>query len=157
MCDYSLHHVKTRLAKVGDKLTTRDFGLGTRGFAAAEDESVAVCVLPGTELSFAGEVECVARALVWSERVINHKTAVFRQVNQEKKWVHHDALEFPDGDIVLLTLLQVGQQATVLQLPASDKAKAAQETVPVNWQPSRTEASAIGGLSNRLANIEPVS
>ena len=101
----------------------------------------------------------MARALVWSERVINHKTAVFRQVNQDKKWVHHDALEFPDGDIVLLTLLQAGQQATVLQLPASDKAIAAQETEPVNWQPSRTEASAIAGLSNRLAevNIEPIS
>ena len=54
MCDYSLHHVQSRPAKVGDKLTTRDFGLGTRGFAAPEDESVAVCVLPGTELSFAG-------------------------------------------------------------------------------------------------------
>jgi hypothetical protein len=96
MCDYSLHHVRSRPAKVGDRLTTRDFGLGKRGFAAPEDESVAVCVLSGTELSFAGEVGCVPRALVWGERVINHKTAVFRQVNQEKKWVHHDALEFPD-------------------------------------------------------------
>ncbi len=55
----------------------------------------------------------------WSERVINHKTAIFRQVNQEHKPVHHDALEFPDGQIVLLTLLKEGQQATVLQLPAS--------------------------------------
>ncbi len=52
MCDYSLHHVKTRPAKVGDKLTTRDFGLGTRGFAASEDINVAVCLLPGRELSF---------------------------------------------------------------------------------------------------------
>ena len=34
MCDYSLHHVKSRPAKVGDKLTTRNFGTGTRGFAA---------------------------------------------------------------------------------------------------------------------------
>jgi hypothetical protein len=40
-------------AKVGDKLTTRDFGTGTRGFAASEDANVAVCVQPGTELSFA--------------------------------------------------------------------------------------------------------
>ena len=40
---------------------------------------------------------------------------------------HHDALEFPDGQIVLLTLLQEGQQATVLQLPATlERAKAAQ-------------------------------
>jgi hypothetical protein len=32
---------------------------------------------------------------------------------------HHDALEFPDGKIVLLTHLCKGQRATVLQLPAS--------------------------------------
>ena len=121
MCDYSLHHIDSRPAKVGDKLTTRKFGLGTRGFAAPEDKNVAVCVLPGTELSFAGEVECVARTLVWGARVIHHKTAIFRQVNQEKKCVHHDALEFPDGEIVLLTLLQEGQVGTVLQLPAAEE------------------------------------
>ena len=59
MCDYSLHTVKSRPAKVGDKLTSRDFGTGTRGFAASEDVSVAVCVLPGTELSFADDVRCL--------------------------------------------------------------------------------------------------
>jgi hypothetical protein len=52
MCDYSLHNVKTRPAKVGDKLTTRKFDSGTRGFSAPEDINVAVCLLPGTELSF---------------------------------------------------------------------------------------------------------
>jgi hypothetical protein len=56
MCDYSLHNVTTRPAKVGDRLTTRDFGTGTHGFAASEDASVAVCLLPGSELSFAEEV-----------------------------------------------------------------------------------------------------
>src|SRR6516225_2991898 len=56
MCDYSLQSVKSRSAKVGDKLITRDFGTGTRGFAASEYNDVAVCVLPGTELSFASEV-----------------------------------------------------------------------------------------------------
>ena len=55
MCDYSLHSIKSRPAKVGDKLTTRNFGTGTRGFSASEDATVAVCVLPGTELSFADE------------------------------------------------------------------------------------------------------
>jgi hypothetical protein len=55
----------------------------------------------------------------WSKNVINHKTAIFRQVNRGSPNVHHDALEFPDGQIVLLTLLKAGQQATVLQLPAS--------------------------------------
>ena len=53
MCDYSLQSVLSRPAKVGDRLTTRDFGTQTRGFSAPEDKNVAVCVLPGTELSFA--------------------------------------------------------------------------------------------------------
>jgi hypothetical protein len=142
MCDYSLEHVKSRPAKVGDKLTTRDFGRLTRGFAASEDKNVAVCVLPGTELSFASEVKCVRSTFVFSmfvfsERVISHKTAIFRQVNQEKKWLHHDALEFPDGETVLLTYLQEGQQATVLQLPAAEKrpaSSAENKNAPVSGQ-----------------------
>src|SRR6478672_617246 len=74
MCDYSLHYIKSRPAKVGDKLTTRDFGTGTRGFAAPGDASVAVCVLPGTELSFADDVTCLPIGLLaWRERVIYHK------------------------------------------------------------------------------------
>jgi hypothetical protein len=122
MCDYSLHSVKSRPAKVGDKLTTRNFGTGTRGFAASEDASVAVCVRPGTELSFADEVTCLPTGLLgWRDKVIKHKTAIFRQINKEKVAVHHDALEFPDGPIVLLTTLCEGQQATVLQLPAEPK------------------------------------
>jgi hypothetical protein len=122
MCDYSLHNVRSRPAKVGDKLTTRDFGTGTRGFAASEDANLAVCGLPGTELSFAGEVACLPVGLLaWREKVIKHKTAIFRQINKERVADHHDALEFPDGQIVALTFLCGGQQATVLQLPAEPK------------------------------------
>ena len=122
MCDYSLHNVKSRPAKVGDKLTTRDFGTGTRGFSASEDSSVVVCVRPGTELSFANEVRCLPLGLLsWRDKVINHKTAIFRQINKERVVAHHDALEFPDGRIVLLTFLLEGQRATVLQLPAEPK------------------------------------
>jgi hypothetical protein len=122
MCDYSLQHISSRPAKVGDKITTRDFGTGTRGFCASEDASVAVCVLPGTELSFAGDVTCLSTGLFpWRERVINYKTAIFRQINKDKVAAHHDALEFPDGRIMLLTLLCESQQATVLQLPAQPK------------------------------------
>jgi hypothetical protein len=122
MCDYSLHSVKSRPAKVGDKLTTYDFGTGTRGFAASEDTNVAVCVLPGTELSFAEGVRCLSPSLIaWRDKVIEHKTAIFRQINKDKVATHHDALEFPDGRIALLTTLCEGQQATVLQLPAEPK------------------------------------
>jgi hypothetical protein len=122
MCDYSLYSVKSRPAKVGDKLTTRDFGTGTLGFAAPEDVSVAVCVRPGTELSFARDVTCQPIGMLgWRDKVIKHKTAIFRQVNKQKVAAHHDALEFPDGQIVLLTCVREGQEATVLQLPAEPR------------------------------------
>jgi hypothetical protein len=59
--------------------------------------------------------------IAWRDKVIEHKTAIFRQINKDKVATHHDALEFPDGRIVLLTSLCEGQQATVLQLPAEPK------------------------------------
>jgi hypothetical protein len=131
MCDFSLHAVRSRPAKVGDKLTTHMFNLGTSGFCAPEDKGMAVCLLPGTEVSFADEVRRAPR-FPWSERVIYYKTAIFRQINLHNRATHHDAVEFPNGEVVLLTLLEEGQQATVLQLPASpenakakEKAKAA--------------------------------
>jgi hypothetical protein len=119
MCDYSLHSVKSRPAKVGDKLTTRNFNTGTRGFSASEDASVAVCVLPGTELAFAGPVSCRPRSFLgWKACMVKQRTAIFRQINKDNSHTHHDALEFPDGKVVLLTDLFEGQEATVLQLPA---------------------------------------
>jgi hypothetical protein len=120
MCDYSLQNVRSRPAKVGDKLTTRDFGTVTRGFAAAEDAGVAVCVLPGTELAFSNPVTLTKPRFIAGVKVeeLGHATAIFRQVNKNEPMRHHDALEFPDGRIVLLTTLSEGQKATVLQLPA---------------------------------------
>ena len=119
MCDYSLHSVKSRPAKVGDKLTTRNFNTGTRGFAAPEDASTAVCVLPGTELAFARAVSCRPRGLLgWKASTVKQTTAIFRQINKDNLHTHHDALEFPDGQIVLLTDLFEHQEATVLQVPA---------------------------------------
>jgi len=120
MCDYSLQTIKSRPAKVGDKLTTRDFGTCTRGFAAAEDAAVAVCVLPGTELAFSNAVTLKdPRFFVgWKIEKLDCATAIFRQINKSEPFKHHDALEFPNGRVVLLTRLSEGQEATVLQLPA---------------------------------------
>jgi hypothetical protein len=117
MCDYSLQNVRSRPAKVGDKLTTHDFGTG---FAAAEDSEMAVCILPGTELAFSSAVTLADFRFVvrWKPEILSYATAIFRQVNKNEPLKHHDALEFPDGRIVLLTQLCEGQEATVLQLPA---------------------------------------
>ncbi len=124
MCDYSLHLVASRPAKVGDKLVTTKFNNSlTRGFAAVDEPTVAVCLLPGTEVAFETEVECEYVFKVFrSQKLISEKVARFRQINMEEPNVHHDALEFPDGQVVKLTRLCEGQHATVLQLPASPRA-----------------------------------
>jgi hypothetical protein len=130
MCDFSLHAVRSRPAKVGDKLTTRMFSLGTTGFCAPEDHRMAVCLLPGTELSFADQVR---QATTWPWKgLISYKTAIFRQVNKNKRCTHHDALEFPNGEIVLLTNLVASQQATVLQLPAAPESVETNEELAVS-------------------------
>jgi hypothetical protein len=123
MCDYSLHHVASRPAKVGDRLMTTQFPTSlTRGFAALSEPDTAVCLRPGTELVFDQEAEYwhpFAR-LIPSLRFgkLAGKVARFRQVNNDKPDTHHDALEFANGAIILLTRLRPGQRATVLQLPA---------------------------------------
>jgi hypothetical protein len=124
MCDYSLDFVASRPAKVGDKLVTTKFKNSvTRGFAAVEEPTVAVCLLPGTEVAFEKEVTCEHVFKVFrSQKLIGQKVARFRQINLEQPNVHHDALEFPEGQVVLLTQLDEGQHATVLQLPASPRA-----------------------------------
>jgi hypothetical protein len=121
MCDYSLDLVASRPAKVGDKLVSTSFPHTiTRGFASVDEPNVAVCLLPGTELAFEAEVRCeTGRLIAW--RWLGHKVARFRQVNKGRSNVHNDALEFPDGRIVLLTQLCKGQHATVLQLPVAPR------------------------------------
>jgi hypothetical protein len=124
MCDYSLQNVKSRAAQVGDKLMTRNFGTGTGGFAAPEDLTTAVCLLPGTELAFSNPVVIGG----WLRlRTMGHKTAIFRQVAREIPHRHHDALEFPNGETVLLTCLAEHQYATVLQLPVQPETAAEAE------------------------------
>jgi hypothetical protein len=125
MCDYSLHSVRTRPAKVGEKLVTYNFGTGTRGFAAPEDASVAVCVLPGTELAFEAPVKYQSTLMFRANT--GHTVAIFRQINEGAPHIHHDALELPDGEIVLLTRLCEGQRATVLTLPTQPKSAAEAE------------------------------
>jgi hypothetical protein len=129
MCDYSLHFVASRPAKVGNRLVSTRFPNSiTRGFAAVGEPDIAVCLLPGTELAFDNEVEYdPALGSFLPDRKVRQKVARFRKVNNTEPQVHHDALEFPDGQIVLLTRLCEGQHATVLQLPAFPRARSQAE------------------------------
>jgi hypothetical protein len=121
---YSLHAVASRPAKVGDRLVSTKFtNCITRGFAAIGEPTVAVCLLPGTELAFEQEVASnhfLGRLLPRLRfGKLGTKVARFCHLNAAKPDVHHDALELPNGQIVLVTRLRSGQRARVLQLPAT--------------------------------------
>ena len=116
MCDYSLHAMATRPAEVGETLISTTFrGTSTRGFASEKDLSVAVCMLPGTELAFASDVKYDSR-WIWT-KTIGFRVGKFNEVAPDVPDRHHDAIEFPDGSHVLVTQLCEGQRVTVLQLP----------------------------------------
>jgi len=139
MCDYSLESVASRPAKVGDRLVSTQFpGSYTRGFAAAGEPEVAVCLLPGTEIAFDAEAEQDVRMSLMGHQKVGSQAARFRHVDEGQPYRHHDALEFSNGKIVLLTDLRRGQAATVLQLPVDatqeEPRKPAVEPIPVEIQ-----------------------
>jgi len=131
MCDYSLHHVASRPAKVSDRLVTTELARSsTRGFAAVGERGaklvihdsppkVAVCLLPGTELAFDDDVRYDRAFSFFGKARVNHKVARFRQIDMDDQHVQHDALEFPNGQVLKVAQLVAGQTATVLQLPVA--------------------------------------
>jgi hypothetical protein len=116
MCDYSLHAVASRPAKVGETLVSTSFrGSVTLGFASPGEKGVAVCLLPGTELAFERNVKYGGG---WfKSQTINYNVAKFCKISPEILCQHHDALAFPDGSTVLVNSLTKGQRLRVLQLP----------------------------------------
>ncbi len=117
MCDYSLHAVATRPAEVAETLVSTKFqSTTTRGFASPDNPEVAVCLRPGTEIAFENNVQTDGMMF---RKNIGDRLARFRQIDINRPTQHHDALEFSNGAIVLVTDLVAGQRATVLQLPAS--------------------------------------
>src|SRR5215218_2204847 len=116
MCDYSLHATASRPAKAGDQLISTSFKRSiTRGFAAEADREVAVCLMAGTELGFAQEIRFY-RHWFWPVKA-GFSVAKFCKLPASQYEPHQDALEFPDGQTVLLTNLVKGQRAQVLQVP----------------------------------------
>jgi len=123
MCDYSLHGVASRPAKIGDRLVTTEFAnTTTLGFASVDDPTMAVCLRPGTELGFENIPQYWRPFTRWLPRTHPRQLATgvarSRYIHRDRPDTHHDALEFADGTTVLLTRLCPGQRATVLQLPA---------------------------------------
>ena len=135
MCDYSIENCKTRDARVGDRLVSgrirsTDAAGWTRskGFHAEGDDGTAICLRPGTELVFEGDVRFVPGVETSSS---NDSTAIFREVDVDIDFVHHDALEFPDGSRVKVAWLSPGQTVVVLQLPTTGKQAHAEEGLTV--------------------------
>ena len=140
MCDYSLNAIATRPAVVGETLISTEFrGTQTRGFAGASTSEIAVCIRPGTELVFQDRV--VSRGVFLIKRT-ESRLARFRQINLDKPFQHHDALEFADGSVILLTDLAVGQKARVLQLPVVSSAGTKEEIVHPEIESGRSRETA---------------
>jgi hypothetical protein len=135
MCDYSLHAVATRPAEVAETLISTDFSTGTRGFASPDNPQVAVCLRPGTEIAFEKDVQTDRMMF---RKNIGDRLARFRQIDLNRRYQHHDALEFSNGTIVLVTDLAGGQRATVLQLPAS----------PIEEKPQASQPAARYEIAN---------
>jgi hypothetical protein len=142
MCDYSLHAVASRPAKVGETLVTTSFyGTSTRGFGAKEQPNVAVCLLPGTELAFDHDVKYNRYWL--STKNAGFRVAQFCVIEPKVTDQHHDALLFPDGNIILVNLLSEGQYARVLQLPVrrQENANRREENVNARAEEAQVHAS----------------
>ena len=95
MCDYSLHNVASRPAKVGDELVTTEFvNAPTHGFAAVGEPKVAVCLLPGTEIAFKEDARYnhpFARLVPgFGFGETGEKVARFRRINPDSPNMHHD-------------------------------------------------------------------
>jgi hypothetical protein len=120
MCDYSLSAVASRPAKVGETLVSTYFrGTPSHGFAVPHEESVAVCLLPGTELVFERNVKY--RGGWFRSKTAGYSVAKFCKIDPEIPHKHHDGLEFPDGSTVLVQSLVQGQRVRVLQMPITNK------------------------------------
>ena len=144
MCDYSLHAVASRPAKVGERLVSTTFPqTTTRGFASAADPDTAVCLLPGTELAFDKNVEF--RGIFFRTRRAGSNLARLRVANADQSHRHHDTLEFPDGRTVLVTDLLPGQFVTVLQLPVVPSDKPLEQPAP-RLQGARVRVSGLTSL-----------
>lgn len=164
MCDYSLHGVSSRSANVRDKLvTTKLERSNARAFAAVGEHGaklvihdsppeVAVCLLPGTELAFDDEVRYDRALRLFGKARINHKVARFRQIDLDDPHVQHDALEFPDGQVLKVARLAAGQTATVLQLPVATQHHAPE---PAHVVPASDSRVALNRVPSRpgLASI----
>jgi len=129
MCDYSLHHVATRPAQIEDKLVTTKFNIRSLAVSRRSGSRMlrsACCPVPRSHSTRMFECEPLFGIGILPNKKIGQRLARFRQINMDNAVAHHDALEFPDGQVVLLTRLCESQRATVLQLPASARAATAE-------------------------------
>jgi len=137
MCDYSVHADNERKAVAGDRLVVHKF-VYSKGFMPEDDVgyndedyiTTAVCLTKGTEIVFS---EAPHRTFLQCLKGVKpfDKVARFTKVDENKDLVHHDALEFANGQVVLINDLKEGMKATVLQLPNEQKVKARKIAITV--------------------------
>jgi hypothetical protein len=116
MCDYSMHAVKNRKAVVGDKVRTSNFGgKSSPGLESLSEPGVAICLIPGTGVEFNDPIHHT------NEGRGPHTITDFKITRYVRKEGHStefkDAFQFPDGTVMLMAYLPVGQHGTVTYVP----------------------------------------
>jgi len=84
------------------------------------------------ELAFAKNVKYESR-WIWT-RTIRKKIGIFAKRDRDIDHRHHDAIEFPDGNYVMVNQLIEGQRVTVLQLPATGKPSRLPEDTQIDYE-----------------------
>ena len=101
---------------------------------------------PGSELAFKENItEGGSFFSLWNAKVHDYKVGKVVQINTDNAYMHHDAIELPDGKIVLINNLNANTKATVLQLPAEPKPAEDTKAEPAvqdnsqwsDWSPQR--------------------
>lgn len=119
MCDYSAGGVQHRDAKTGERLVTGSISYHTIGFRSPKDPGVAVCALPGMEITLSGIPEEIQKRY----GVGPESTATFRKIEpgntipRNEFHLYRDAVEFPNGELAKLMELGPGVHAEVLKVP----------------------------------------
>jgi hypothetical protein len=132
MCDYSMHAIKNRKAVVGDKVKTSDFmRTSSPGLESLTEPGVAICLIPGTGVEFDEPVQHRDIGLNFNTPIPFKIGRYVRKAGHETEF--KDAVQFPDGSMVLMAYLVTNQTGTVTYVP--------EEIVKQTEQPAKKPVS----------------
>lgn len=130
MCDYSAEHAVTRQAATGDRLVVGKISDHTIGMTSVNDPDTAVCLIPGTKLTFSRLPEDFA---TWHLLNGTIHGATFAQ-REARDGYFTDGIIFDDEkEFTILQCVPEGAHAMVEMIPGKKTASA--RLLPLDYVP----------------------